>query len=176
MTGNQFEIAVGRLRAACKRWGGVLVHSKGAIDPEFVAPFTDLVGCNWDTWTVMYRRPSHWQRYAFAIAAIVHEMGHVFASKKPPGDQVDESAFLGWELAVSSKAGLSIDQWQTAQESYMLNDDRFDLLDSVALVKSLAPLLELPYVSGTGEPLAIRPRPRIRKRRPRAPSAQLTLF
>jgi hypothetical protein len=77
--------------------------------PEYSwAPFGGKKAIQYDTKKIFVCSPlkDHY------VHDIIHEMGHVFASKVEPGPS-DEFTFLGWEMAVAQHIGLSWSQWQT---------------------------------------------------------------
>lgn len=71
----------------------------------------------------------HWSRktiYAVCstthIGFVIHEAGHVFADRSPPGDRkCDEWEWLGWEIAVARRIG-AMRAWSIQNASYQMGD------------------------------------------------------
>lgn len=129
MTMNEYQI----LQAQCRRWGGDLLAASEdsiksfitdaepgiediiAIGPTFfVAPFTLKynLGILWNRHEILYAPPLNW-------TAIIHEMGHVFASKEDPNN-ADEWSFFGWEMALVRFLSLNLDQWIQDNKDYVV--------------------------------------------------------
>lgn len=59
------------------------------------------------------------------LAEIIHEMGHVFASKVAP-DECNEYDFFGWEIAMVKHIGLPLKDWIYEQSNYAVSEDPLD--------------------------------------------------
>lgn len=86
------------------------------LDDFSPAPFNAGLGCLWkrrvivcDPWFV---------RTVSDAAEVIHEMGHVFASRTPPNDKLtDETDFLGWEYALARKLKC-VGAWLAGMKNY----------------------------------------------------------
>ena len=123
-----------KLQGYARRWGGdiVKVTQTGFKRSKCgIAPFTDWdLGCKHSTKTVFFSshcEPDDIEAYA---TGIIHEMGHVFASKVAPNRQKPsaEFDFFGWEVLLAEKIGLTRQQFYKGQAEYAVNDqgDRID--------------------------------------------------
>lgn len=57
------------------------------------------------------------------VNGIIHEMGHVFATKHRPESQAcNEPDFLGWEIALARSVG-AFDAWSEDNASYTINHE-----------------------------------------------------
>lgn len=116
-----------RLHSLTKSWGGQLVRvtsdqlrelggneqGKPYKDRQyFDAPFVrhHTLGILFHDFRVLYTTGVHW-------AAIIHELGHVFATTEHPG-RADEWSFFGWEYAVAKHIKGSLDEWVVHNEDY----------------------------------------------------------
>lgn len=100
------------LRAECRRLGGELtVIAKERFAKKFskdhqlvgcsLSPVASGLGCTWTTKHIYVLKGS-----SPSVNAIIHEMGHVFASLVPPDEKgCKEEDFLGWEIALALKRG-----------------------------------------------------------------------
>lgn len=101
------------LRAECRRLGGELTviskerfakNNRTDISDRTVyslSPVASDLGCTWTTKHIYVLKGS-----SPSVNAIIHEMGHVFASLVPPDEKgCKEEDFLGWEIALALKRG-----------------------------------------------------------------------
>jgi hypothetical protein len=72
------------------------------LDDFSPAPFNAGLGCLWKRRVIVW---DPWFIRTVADAAeVIHELGHVFASRSPPNDKLtNETNFLGWEYALARK-------------------------------------------------------------------------
>lgn len=90
-----------------------------------VAPFDGDFGILWDEQTICgWMGRSHW-------AGIIHEGGHLLATDKSLY-AVDETDFLGWEIAVVRHLGLPMDDFIRANADYGIqwpqDEDYYDTI------------------------------------------------
>lgn len=129
-----------KLRALCRKWGGDLLKvsdskyerlAEGRFKEKptfFAAPFTNWpLGIAWDRKRVYYTAAGR-----LKWPAIIHEMGHCFASARNPWKS-DEFSFLGWEWAVVSCIGAS-------QTLYLKDNAIYQLGSAVAEASELGML------------------------------------
>lgn len=116
-----------RLADLCLQWGGELreVDAEGfakasAAEVDWAgngtfwgAPFTSNLGILWREKIIVYTGAHAW-------SAILHEMGHVFASRKDPTHS-EEYDFLGWEYAIARSVG-PLSEWWAGNEDYGTSD------------------------------------------------------
>lgn len=98
-----------------QRWGGKVVH---LTDQQFYyigrqpgvssAPFTGWLAVDYDKKTVYCLDPTWYN--------LLHEMGHVFASRLPPRQSSDFD-FLGWEWVVARQLK-GVRKWLTGNADY----------------------------------------------------------
>lgn len=74
----------------------------GSFPAKKVVVYTDEDWCEWPN--------------------LIHEMGHVFASKKDIPFQ-DEYEFFGWEYAVVRLIGCPVDHWRECNADYVISVD-----------------------------------------------------
>lgn len=115
-------IYVKRLAAKCASWGGelrvmppslwrgLIREAQNTVGGLEVAPFDSLHGVDWGA-KVVYAVDKY-----VDIGAVIHEMGHVFASMAPPNTST-EFDFFGWEVALARELGC-YRQWSTGSASY----------------------------------------------------------
>lgn len=135
------------LRKRCKEWGGNLVELS---DEEFKtlsrragewawgsamwsnAPFSSHdLGVKWTNKEVVYCGDVQWTE-------IVHEMGHVFASKNNP-DRSSEFDFFGWEHALCLELGLPVQEWIDGNKDYVVGKtfEEFGSMTHLEKVKTM---------------------------------------
>lgn len=121
------EIVLQRLRRKARRWGGdieeVELRDFKCLQDEkraASAPFTDWdIGTDYEAKVVYVTtccEPSEVELFA---TGLIHEMGHAFASPDPP-DESDEFKFIGWEVALGRRIGLTDQQF--CRQVYGLGD------------------------------------------------------
>lgn len=121
---------VSRLGALCRAWGGRLtivssetfaeierdfMHASDRfVHPISLAPFTDGHAIDWHAKKIIASVASA------CVGAIIHEMGHVFASLVDPDhEDVNEWDWLGWEIAVA-RLVRCYRAWDAANGRYQL--------------------------------------------------------
>ena len=65
--------------------------------------------------------------------SIVHEIGHVFASKKQPYSS-KEFGFFGWEYTLCQRVGITLKAWRKSHAHYQVGNRR----DGYALIKDMS--------------------------------------
>lgn len=153
---------VEKLRELCRQWGGDLVEITEAQYEALVregtdefqpAPFTDKnLGVDYIN-KIVYYANKPWY-------SILHEMGHVFASREEPNRATNEYDFFGWELAVVKLIGANVDEWVRGNCDYVVTGD-VDLgslsLDGVAkILEEIEGLARDRGLTVDGRPVAIR--------------------
>jgi hypothetical protein len=166
------RLALNRLRRLVTPWGGRLqllcperFEDLASVRGYSWAPFTSTgLGVHYNSLTVVMQTPVRDHR----VAEVIHEMGHVFASKKKPDDS-NEFDFFGWEMATARAIGLPWEHWRDGTRDYQLWDaprreekwpsevgglteSTYELL----LQDRLARARELGLVDATDAPLCIR--------------------
>lgn len=161
-----------RLAQHCRQWGGVLVEWSNeqfdAIKGDrfrplrrgwSFAPFESAdVAIHWRSKTIAI--PFGFRRWP----SIVHEMGHVFASKRPPQSS-SEYVWIGWEIALAR----TIDLREWLCNDYVIDftygRDHYYVLSALAKVPEaleefIAKRTKIARARGligsAGQPLAIR--------------------
>jgi hypothetical protein len=134
--------AVERLKLVCRAWGGNLIVMPretfqrldwGPSDPDVLftsAPAAGGHGLNW-------RAKLVFTTFEDADAgAIIHEMGHVFAS--PVNERkCDEFDWLGWEICLARQVG-AYKTWSKQNAGYYLGN----LLDGAGEWGAITPVQE----------------------------------
>jgi len=158
------QIIIRRLARLCTGWGGKLIE---LTEEEFDqrddiagAPFSagDL-GIIWEEKVILYSTFI----YPISPSDIIHEMGHVFASKEPP-DSSEEYDFFGWEREVARRVGISLKAWVYSNRHYGIADNEIEytelgLLPPRVLRKVLRERVDFAVKAGliqNGRPVAIR--------------------
>lgn len=109
-------------------WGGELIPMEEA-DPRWDrfsgrqhAPFTHYnLAIAWDRKKIFYDpKEVNW-------VDVVHEMGHVFASKKRPRWS-DEGRFFGFEIALARKVRGTMKDFVAGHAEYNFDKDAFDFV------------------------------------------------
>ena len=123
------EDVVQRLRRRARRWGGDLIE---VSDKEFEsrrvpqAPFTGWhVGLRFRAKQVVFAEFAQPRDIAFFTATLLHEMGHVFATTRAPY-KAEEYDFLGWEIALARKVGLTDAAFCRANADYEIDEHQGD--------------------------------------------------
>lgn len=152
-----------KLRSLCKTLGGDLVeltskqfdhkHSKTFYECPFARA---QLGLDFSKKHVLYTTehvPPEWPE-------IIHEMGHVFASKKAPPFS-DEWSFLGWEYATCLHLCGDVEVWKRNMSDYNVEHVDFGSLSprkqNALLVERLTCAKRVGLVSPAGVPLTVRP-------------------
>lgn len=142
----------------------------GYHKPWSPCPFDVGIAVNWAEKRLVYTvSPLRRQGRPPSISTFIHELGHIFASKKPPS-QAQEIEWLGWEKAWVKKLGLTWKQW--ANHDYGIywdytfkgKDVQYDTLEDLAGKpgerKFWAEMRELALENGCidakGNPLSVR--------------------
>jgi len=114
------------LNEVIRSWGGslLIVDELPKKDKDFgSAPFA------WNDLGVNYPKKTIYLAFkAIAlenvVGGIIHEAGHIFATKTPPDELVDESFFMGWEFVLARKVDL-LDEWFRSMRDYMISGRDF---------------------------------------------------
>ena len=133
MVASSCRIALGRLTELCRRWGGeiVVLDSLSEFDERFDgriaseagyydAPFSDFHGVHWEDKRIYTVKSFE------STSALIHEMGHVFASPRSPAfdpeadDKFEEYDFFGWEIAVARIVGC-LPSWSRDNKDYQVS-------------------------------------------------------
>lgn len=119
-----------RLSLLCRRWGGRLsiVSAETFADikrecdaapvarlhPVSLAPFTDGHALDWHAETVIASAAQ------VNVGAVIHEMGHVFASPVDPDhEDASEWDWLGWEVALARQVRC-FREWDANNGNYQI--------------------------------------------------------
>ena len=168
------ELALRRLRRLVKPWGGEIrllseeaYYKLDTASPRrsgfSPAPFGCYCGVHYRDRAVILGAPLR----EHLVAEVIHEMGHVFASRKSP-DASEEFDFLGWEMATARHVGLPWAAWRRGSKNYQLWDIRREerwpaevgacSYAELALVYAdrVAHAIKLGLVSETHRPLCVR--------------------
>jgi len=110
--------AAKRCKALARKLGGnVKVIDHLLINSEMVTsrcPFSNYLGVNWDKKIIYISDVAR----ISDISGVIHEMGHVFASDKPP-NRSEEFVFFGWEYAAAKSIGL-LKLWSKGTKDYVI--------------------------------------------------------
>lgn len=107
----------------CESWGGKLILKNDTDNHHRLVkqscPFQDGLGIDFSKKIVSCEK---YQK--INPGAIIHEMGHVFASRKNPNSNNsspdDEWGFFGWEWAVAKKVGLLFNDFAKSNRDYLV--------------------------------------------------------
>lgn len=96
------------------------------------APFTSNLGIDLKSYQILFAGAKHpWPH-------LVHEAGHLLATKLPP-ENSKEISFLGWEISVVKHLSLSMDYWVKNNSDYSIQLERgsefYDDIGHLARVK-----------------------------------------
>lgn len=110
--------AAKRCKALAKTLGGnVKVIDHLLINSDMVTydcPFSNYLGVNWNKKIIYISKIAR----ISDISGMIHEMGHVFASDKPPNSS-EEFVFFGWEYAAAKSVGL-LKLWSKGTKDYVI--------------------------------------------------------
>ena len=161
---------VQKLQRLCKRWGGafVLLADQATFIETFrdanneryksEAPFINWHGINWKD-KIVYATHQD-----VTVGGAIHEMGHVFASKRCPktAGGGDEWSWLGWEGALARHVGC-YQRWSIENGNYGLESPNYlewrhlSLSEQRSLMRNrIAAGVRSKRISKTRRPLAIR--------------------
>lgn len=109
-----------RLQKLVQRWGGTLERITPKEFKELVissgtfadAPFAHNVGVDFK------RKRILWHGKQPTVGNLIHEVGHVFASKKEPFSS-DEWSFFGWEHATARYVGAERSWFKASYDYYV---------------------------------------------------------
>lgn len=110
--------AVLRCRELAKQLGGrviVVDHFRKAKPTEVSCPFSTSLSIDWDAKIVYVSEAAKRED----VSGLIHEMGHVFASRQP-SNQSKEWPFFGWEYCAALKLGL-LYQWDHGNANYSIS-------------------------------------------------------
>jgi len=120
-TAAKVNDAVKRCKALAQELGGnVKLIDHLLICDKLVTsrcPFSNHLGVNWNEKIVYVSNMAD----ISDIGGMIHEMGHVFASNKPP-DRSEEFMFFGWEYAAAKSIGL-LKLWSKGTNNYVVGSD-----------------------------------------------------
>jgi hypothetical protein len=145
MTTTMETPAYKKLVALAKRLGGRIVPTDGPWEGDRWETFSsDLGRRGWSTAPFCANIGVYWakkviahKKVGFSTAGLVHEMGHVFASKTPPNNKhTDEVDFLGWEVTLAARLGIRA-AWVREMSSYGIHYDNEDGPDQFAQLGDL---------------------------------------
>jgi hypothetical protein len=113
---NVYENFVNKIRS----WGGNVIHLNEDEFEDvhndvyfFLAPFCDdNLGINWKNKIIYFEGKEN-------IPNMIHEAGHLFASKDNPNES-DEWSFFGWEYKLAQELKI-IDEWDAANFGYQVD-------------------------------------------------------
>lgn len=123
-----------RLQRMARRWGGDVVvldgpgyHNLFETHPRHLlrAPFIQGHCIDWQTRTVYVRQSN------LKLTAIIHEMGHLFATRTHPSHRgCDELTWLGWEYTIARNLRI-VTAWRENNENYGMGylADSYDMGD-----------------------------------------------
>lgn len=116
------------LARLCRKFGGALIRlsqvefdrlfddrARARAASRYEAPFTSAHGVNW------IRKIIYTVRDREEVGSIIHEMGHVFADRKPPFN-TNEWEWFGWEIAVARSIGAAR-EWSKHNANYNTGDE-----------------------------------------------------
>lgn len=96
---------------------GLLREDGSRVGSFSLAPFvSELIGILWSKKDIYYLDDD---LERLPISALIHEMGHVFASTQTP-DDAQEFDFFGWELAMADHIGLPRPLWIKENQYYVV--------------------------------------------------------
>lgn len=116
---SRVSVRVKKLQALALSWGGQVI---GLSKLEFEeaelkesyseAPFSaNNLGVIWEEKKIVFSGDVHWYE-------LVHEMGHVFASRVCPYE-ADEVSFFGWEYALAKQLR-GVSEWKEQNKDYAI--------------------------------------------------------
>lgn len=116
------QVYIDRLMELAASWGGS-IETDNSLTWFFahdlcVSPFSSAVGIIWEERAILFDP----ERLPHPVTALIHEMGHVFASKKPP-KKADEMEFFGWEVKLAELIGYPMESWLAGNADYCLTPD-----------------------------------------------------
>jgi hypothetical protein len=127
------DVAAGikKLQRFARRLGGDVVvitwdqlremDTKPQSDEEFSgSPFSISHGISWNK-RIVYVAPDSGEDPREIIGGIIHELGHVLASKDPPNKAM-EFEFFFWEYRVAERLGLQ-EAWEYSTHNYGVDGD-----------------------------------------------------
>jgi hypothetical protein len=138
------------------QWGGrlqrVSEEEYWALTGISEAPFATTLGIDYQAGIVYYTADQQ-------IGEIIHEMGHVFASDKPPNVS-KEWTFFGWEWTVAKAAGCEL-EWIASSRNYSVpRGDEFGYItegrQKRILRERYGHAKKIGLISQNGTPLCIR--------------------
>ena len=158
--------SIERLQALAREWGGDI---KRVPPPPTgrMALFVDggHSHCPFDDLAVHFERREvwHWEA-APNVGSLIHEAGHVFASRIAP-EHSEEYDFFGWEAVVARRAGV-FDEWLESSGNYQIQTldpggQEFGRLDRTYQRRLLADRIRVAKRAGLirfGRPVSIRSR------------------
>ena len=118
------NIYLRRLRYWAKKWGGSIEETGNLYWPSVqTAPFDDLFGVNFKKKIIYYRNDALEKRgQPYFIAGIIHEMGHVFASRLSV-NKSKEYNFFGWEYNLARQIRFPIKEWRYGNRDYVIDEE-----------------------------------------------------
>ncbi len=149
-------MSLAALQELARQWGGDVVEvsfDDPLWDKLDVSPFSAWLGVDYPNKRVYGTKEAD-------LGEIIHEMGHVFASRRSTNFS-EEYDFFGWEFAVAQKVGL-VGEWLESSGNYSVGctdfaefevltpDQQSDLLEErVQYAVSIGLIVD-------GEPVSVR--------------------
>jgi hypothetical protein len=115
-----YLVGLAKLRELTRSWGGGIVEVPFR-DPLWnresisAAPFCFKLG-------VDYKEKTIFMVEGAELGSIIHEMGHIFASRWCPAESAEYN-FFGWEFMVAVKLGL-VDEWLDTTGDYTVGGNK----------------------------------------------------
>jgi hypothetical protein len=152
-----------RLKAMAREWGGEIQRVPPPPDRLSLPRSSDISLCPFDGgMAVDYSRGRviYWDSQP-RLGSLIHEMGHVFAARKPPSE-ASEWRFFGWEYVVARRAGCA-KEWIESNRDYVLGGGarEFGSLTTAQKRQKLASRIRFARRAGLvkhGAPVSIRRR------------------
>lgn len=143
-----------RVRVFAHRMG---VHVRVVRRVPAESPFTSHLGISWRD-RVLYVRSSR-LRDPLTVGGMIHELGHILATKVAPGPS-EELDFVGWEWQAAKLCEV-LPQWYRSMHPYgtdmCLNFGSLSRKDKLKFLRKHVKLgKELGNLSPSGRPLKVR--------------------
>lgn len=139
------------LQRLAQSWGGSLEFFPHDVDFPFPrdsdpCPFESRLYVQYDRMRIVSSESTSW-------VSIIHEMGHVFASRVVP-DKSDEVMFFGWEYLVAKKIRANIGAWKRGQAGYSIGAEVLGMVRATS--DGLTSSHDFDYLSGPEQMRVIR--------------------
>lgn len=128
---NKFSVFGGTLKLISPKEYTANYADKSTCSDFYHCPLSSYLGIDWIKVQLVGVRSN------LNVGAVIHEMGHLFASNTNPSDTDTEFDFFGWEIALARELRC-YSLWSTDSANYIIDDGVYWGRASIAVQREVA--------------------------------------